>query len=331
MLPAVIEVLDRDGLVRQSCKVTQWPLRVGRALDNDLVLADPHVAAHHFHIEADADGARLQVGDTLNGVQFGRLRLHAGQTSLLPARGDAIELHIGRSTLRLRLAGQAVAAELPLATLPSPRRGMVVLLGAACVLLAGVLFDAWLAADPEGQWRALASTLIAATGGAVAWCGMWALLSKTFTRQTHFGWHLRVFLLASIALLVVRTLPELLAFALSWPRLSDFSFVASYAVGGTALYFHLLAVEPARHRMLRSMAVGGVVAAVALALWFNVQRSDRFGEELYMSHLFPPALRLAPSVTPERFFDGVAALQPLLERKAAEPGRGDDEAGSERE
>ena len=338
---AVLDVLDRDGQVRQSCKVSQWPLRVGRALDNDLVLADPHVAAHHFSIasntdtdtdtETEADGLHLVVGDTRNGVQWGREHLVAGESRALPQAGEPIELTIGRSTLRLRLAGHSVAAELALDELPSPRRGLVVVAVASCVLLAGLLFDAWLAADPEGQWRAMASTLLAAATGTVVWCGLWALLSKTFTRQTHFGWHLRVFLLASIALLLVQTLPALLAFALSWAWPSDFSFIATYAVGGAALYFHLLAVEPARHRMLRWMASGGVLAGVALTLWFNVQRSDRLGEELYMSHLFPPALRLAPTVSPERFFTGVAALQPLLDRKAAEPGRGDEDAGSERE
>ena len=334
---AMLDVLDRDGQVRQSCKVMDWPLRVGRALDNDLVLADPHVAAHHFSIasntdpDPEADGLHLVVGDTRNGVQWGREHLLAGERRALPRAGEPIELTIGRSTLRLRLAGHSVAAELALDKLPSPRRGMAVAAIAACVLLAGLLFDAWLAADPEGQWRSLASTLIAAATGTVVWCGLWALLSKTFTRQTHFGWHLRVFLLASIAWLLLQTLPQLLAFSLSWPWLSDFSFIATYAVGGAALYFHLLAVEPARHRMLRWMASGGVLAGVALTLWFNVQRSDRLGEELYMSHLFPPALRLAPTVSPERFFTGVAALQPLLDRKAAEPGRGDDDAGSERE
>jgi hypothetical protein len=332
-LPAVLELLDRDGVVRQSCRVAQWPLRVGRAPDNELVLADPHVAAHHFVLdaEADGDGVQLQVGATRNGVQFGKLLLREGETCLLPAHGEPLELHAGRSTLRLRLASHAVAAELPLAALPSAGRSRLLAAGAACVLLAGLLFDAWLAADPEGQWRALASAVIAAAGGAAVWCGLWALLSKTFTRHTYFGWHLRVFLLASIALLVSHTVPDLLAFALSWPWISDFRFVATYAVGGAALYFHLLAVEPARARMLRWMTAGGVLAGVALALWFNVQRSDRFGEELYMSHLFPPALRLAPTVSPDKFFDGVAALQPLLERKAAEPAAGGDDGETDKE
>ena len=31
---AIVELLDRDGQVRQSQRVLAWPLRIGRALDN---------------------------------------------------------------------------------------------------------------------------------------------------------------------------------------------------------------------------------------------------------------------------------------------------------
>ena len=44
---ALIETLDRDGQPRQILRVSQWPVRIGRAIDCDLVLDDPHVAAHH--------------------------------------------------------------------------------------------------------------------------------------------------------------------------------------------------------------------------------------------------------------------------------------------
>ena len=45
--PALLEVVDRDGLVRQSWRIERWPVTIGRALDNTIVLSDPHVAAHH--------------------------------------------------------------------------------------------------------------------------------------------------------------------------------------------------------------------------------------------------------------------------------------------
>ena len=92
---AVVEVLDRESLdghdghdapVRQTHVVTAWPLRIGRALDNDLVLADPHVAPHHLQVAVAEGGVRLVVGDTRNGVQFGTLRLRSDERAAQDVR-----------------------------------------------------------------------------------------------------------------------------------------------------------------------------------------------------------------------------------------------------
>ena len=51
--------------------------------------------------------------------------------------------------------------------------------------------------------------------------------------------------------------PALLAFAFSWPWLTDYSFVAGYGVIAAAFYFHLLALEPARPRLLQAVVATG--------------------------------------------------------------------------
>ena len=52
----------------------------------DVVLADPHVAAQHFSIEADAQGLALVVGDTGNGVHTGTKHVHRGERAVLCLR-----------------------------------------------------------------------------------------------------------------------------------------------------------------------------------------------------------------------------------------------------
>ena len=127
----------------------------------------------------------------------------------------------------------------------------------------------------------------------------------------------------------IAALPPLLAFSFSWPWLTDFSFVAVFATMAAAIYFHLLAVEPGRQRLMRGVAATGFVVGVALTLWFNMQRTGRLGEELYMSHLFPPALRLAKPVTVDHFVDGLAPMQAILDKQAKEKGGGDDDSGND--
>ena len=48
---ALLEVVDRDGFVRQAWRIEHWPVSIGRALDNTVVLSDPHVAAHHATVD----------------------------------------------------------------------------------------------------------------------------------------------------------------------------------------------------------------------------------------------------------------------------------------
>ena len=317
---ALLEVIDRDGHVRQVWPIRAWPARIGRALDNDVVLTDPHVAAHHLKLE-DAGGGVLvmDTGETVNGVTVGTRRVGAGMRATLALEGEPLDLGVGRTRLRLRLAETVLAPEVPLAGLQVRHPRLLPSLALAVLVVAGVAFGTYLDSDPDNFVRTAGSTLLVGLTAAALWCGAWALLSKTITRQGHFGWHLRVFVIAALALLALNVLPGLVAFALSWPWLTDFSFIATFAVGAAALYFHLLGIEPARPRRLRWVVATGAVVAVALTLWFNQQRTSRIGDELYMSHLYPPALRIARPLPADRFIDGLGSLRALLDRKAKEP------------
>jgi hypothetical protein len=331
---ALLEAIDRDGMVRQSWRLSRWPVTIGRALDNDVVLTDPHVAAHHATIDLAAGDvttakARLTVraGDTKNGLTVGRERVDGGQSKSVDDTGRDLDLHVGRTSLRLRLPGHALAPEQMLAPLVAVERRWLPTLGLALAVIAVTLFNTYLDNDPDGLSRAMGVAVLTAISGGAIWCGFWALLSKLFARQSSFGWHVRVFVIASLVMLAISGLPPLVAFSFSWPWVTDFSFIAAFAAIAAAIYFHLLAVEPGRRRLLRGVAATGFVVGVALTLWFNVQRTGRPGEELYMNHLFPPALRLARPVTVDRFIDGLAPMQAILDKQAKDKSGADDDSG----
>lgn len=316
---AVLEVLDRDGSVRHSVSVREWPLRVGRALDNDLVLDDPHTAPHHFSVAPDAEGrVQLSVGDSVNGLQADAQQLARGQQwPVATGPADKPPLIVaGRTHLRLRLAGHALAPEAALAAAPVLAQRWLPLVLLALAVAGVSAFEVWLESDPEPYVRSLGTFAISSLGALLAWAGLWTLLSKIFTRQGHFGWHLRVLLTAVLAWQALETGAALIAFAFSWPWVTDYSFVAEYLILGAMLHFHLQAVEPQHPRRTRAFAVASVVAGVGLSVWFNMQGTDRPGSELYMNHLFPPALRVARPVDAGSFMQGAARLQPRLDEKA---------------
>ena len=322
---ALLEVLDRDGHVRQALPVTQWPVRVGRALDNDLVLDDAHIAPHHFTLDADDAGTFVRVGETLNGLKADGRRLAAGTRGAVGSR--PLRLDVGDSHLRLRLAEHALAPELPLKGSTSLARSIGPTLLLALAVVAGLLFSTWLDNDPDTLTRALGTLLTGTLGAGLLWCGGWALVSKLFARRSHFWWHVRVMLSGVLASQVVGTLALVLAFALSWSGASDFAFVPLYAIGAAMLYFHVLGIEPRHPRRMRAAAVAVFVAGIAMHLWFNQQGRDQWGDELYMSHLFPPAFRVARAVDSDSFVQKLQPLQATLDQKARKKESG--EAGGD--
>lgn len=314
---AVLEVLDRDGSVRHIVPVREWPLRVGRALDNDLVLDDAHTAAHHFSVAPDEQGLlQLTVGDSLNGVQFDAQRLAAGARA--PVGDSPAMLVAGRTHLRLRLASHALAPEQPLGVTRVLTQDLPTLALLALAAVLTLVFSIWLDSDPDTFVRGLGSLAVSTLTAALGWAGVWTLLSKVFTRQSHFGWHLRVLLVAVLTWQVVTVATSLVAFAFSWPWLTDFGFVLDFAILSAMLYFHLQAVEPHHPRRTLGLALASLVLGVGVNVWRNVQSSDRLGEELYMNHLFPPAVRVARPADTTQFLQGVAALQATLDDKAKE-------------
>ena len=67
---AVIDIQERDGHYRQRHEVQRWPVSIGRGLDNDIVLDDPHVAARHLDLREEDGQVRFTVGETRNGVRI---------------------------------------------------------------------------------------------------------------------------------------------------------------------------------------------------------------------------------------------------------------------
>ena len=331
----LLEALDRDGMVRQAWRIERWPVTIGRALDNDVVLTEPHVAAHHATIDlvpaaegGGADSLVVTAGATENGLSVGRERIAGGVSRTVVDTGRDLDLHIGRTSLRLRLPGHALAPELTLAPMLSREIRWLPTLGLGLASLAFVLLNSYIENDPDGLGREIGKAVLGALLVAALWCGFWALLSKIFARQSSFGWHVRVFVIASLAFVVLGALPPLLAFAFSWPWITDFAFIVVIAAVATTIYFHLLAVEPGRERLMRAVAITGFAVGVALQIWFNMQRTGRPGEELYMNHLFVPQLRLATPVPVDSFIDKLAPMQAILDQKAKERG-GDDGSGED--
>lgn len=308
---ALIEVFERDGRMGRSASVRRWPLTLGRALDNDVVLDDPHVAAHHATLQPGADGRlQLQVGDSINGVAVGKAHHPAGAQVALPPEGATLQL--GGVKLRLRLPQEQLAPERALPALARAHLAGPLLAGLALMALA--LLDHWLSLDPGADTAAWLPMVVGLPVVLAGWCGLWALASKLFQHRFDFVGHLRIALPWLLTIEVVDFVSTPLAASLGWSWLWRLVGPLQLLLALLMLRAHLTQVLPQSSRAVSTVLVVAALVGSAISLTMTQRATDRYSRPPYMSTLPLPALNLAQTVTAPQM---VQELAPLAERLAA--------------
>ena len=300
--PWTIETLARNGEVLHRHRVTTLPIRLGRAYDNDFIVDDEYAAAHHAQVDLGADGALLLRDlDTKNGIN------HKGRrVKELTLGGDTV-VRMGHTSLRIRAAAHPVPPELIDRTMHGwegmlPGGAGIVL----CVLTA--LLVAWLL-DAGGDPERYALYPALAVGAGLAWSGMWAFSNRLFGRRARLGRHLFIVGFGLAALVGVRLLASVVAYAWSLEWLTGYGSHAVVLTVAMMIYFHLATVTPQFRRRLRISCAGIAVLASLLILAGNMQRHGRTADELYMPVLLPPELRASPDVPVADYMGSVGAMK----------------------
>lgn len=313
---AQVEVHDADGRRVHWHDVQAWPLAIGRALDNDLVLADPHVAAHHATLAPGDDGLlQLHVLASINGavIESG-LRpksLASGERAALPAQA---RWRLGRTTLRVHRAEEALAEELPLPLQAGPAAAWVTPLLLALALVWQVA-SLWIANTADAKFIDYLAPLFGMASGLVVWVLAWGLLSKLFGGRFVVRVHLWLALAVMLAGAAADLVLPALAFIFDQPWLSRLRPLVTVGLGAALVALHLSVVAPRQASRLRATVAAVTVLGLAFQVATQWQRSDRLFGELYADVLLPPALRLAPAQPVAALVDDLRSLeQPLRER-----------------
>lgn len=333
---ALLEAIDRTGARVGSLAVTAWPVTVGRGLDADLVIDDPHLAPLHLRIDrpgapamsatpdaGDAEAmtptspATVEVLETLNGVTLRRQHFGAGDRF---DWAEGQDLTVGRLRLSLRLADAALPPEQPLPRLGWSR--VVLTLALLVLMLAAQLGRAWLESDESRRFLQQVPFIVAwLLGSTLLWAGLWALATRLFTGHQHFWRHVRIASGAFVAAQVVLAGSSVLGGMFSLEALPRFAWIGALVAGAAGLLAHLCVVAPQRRTLLTGLVSVLTVLGLAGLMTQNWLQTRRLSSELYMAVLLPPALRLAPAVPPAQFLD---ELRGLRERVDARLKDGDD-------
>ncbi len=310
-LLALVELLDRDGRVRAATPVTRWPATLGRALDNTIVVDDPHVAPYHARIATSGHGAiELQAMPSVNGIALATRRLREGERMPLAANAPPCEMTLGTTRFRVRLAGEKIAAERALPNHGAPRTTAVLV----ALLWLWQLVEHAIGIDPGGKISDWLMPFLSVPLALGAWCLLWALASKIFQHRFDFWLHLAVAARWVLLIEVVSFVLPWVSGTTGWSLPSRLAGAAAAALGLAWLWSHARWVLPQQRKPMAVLAVLGFVASTAIVGGLNWQRQDRWFSELYTAQLPPPSLRWSRAVAAEDFLRETTELQAPLER-----------------
>jgi pSer/pThr/pTyr-binding forkhead associated (FHA) protein len=321
--PYFVETLARNGDVLHRHQVNALPIRLGRGYDNDLIVDDIYCAARHAIIESEQDGSMvLRDLGTRNGV------IHEGKRkSSVVMSGDTV-VRLGHTSLRVRAADFPVPPELVDRTMHGWEGGMPGLVG---LFLIGVfsLLTVWLNDTQAFQLIRYLQTLAYGIGAGLAWGGAWAFANRLFGRHARLGRHLFIFGCGIAAITVFKLASSALAYSFSIESITRYGSHAVILLAAGMLYFHLSTVKPHNARRFAGTCLILALLGSGLTLISNEQRSGRLGDELYMSVLMPPSMRVAPDHSVDEFMGTVNGMKARLDKervkKVKDSGAEDDD------
>ena len=317
-----VEKLTPDGEVVQRSKIDHLPITIGRAYDNDIILDDPHTAAHHAQIELNQlDELIIADLGSYNGITLTNTR-----ENFFVVDGDKV-FRLGHTRLRIRTADYQVAAEVNDLTNHRWEGLLPALTGLVLLLITGLL-STWLADLNQGTLSKYLLELVGVLGFAIGWSGIWALFSKLFTGHARFGRHLFIASAGLAFLELWEHVSGLIAYAFSWEFLTTFNSHPVIFICAVVLYFHMLTAGSKRPGRLKIVLIALAILSSVITMTKEYQASNHLSDELYMSHIYPSAIRISRDHSLEEF---MADMKDLKEQVDGERKENPDKDTSEKD
>ncbi len=290
---------DEDA---QHLAFEKFPVGIGRGFDNDVILNDPYISAHHLHLEYDGETCIVNDYNSTNGFTLNG-RAQPGRCTLVYS-GDVLQ--VGHTEIRVYKTDHPVtAAELlpkdsPIfAWVAHPINVWACFLLAVAVTLCWAWLEIW--ADEEGL--ALAGAAAGTVSVIVIWSAIWSVAGRLARHKAHFKSHITMICLYMIAGTVAWYIEAYTDFLTNenW-----FSQIATYGINfvllGYLLYGSFTLATKMRQKRRLVSAVFFSFGVMAGVFSFGLVSAKTFNQQpLYPATLEPYLSQLAPADTVDKF------------------------------
>jgi pSer/pThr/pTyr-binding forkhead associated (FHA) protein len=311
-----VEVLDSRGSVVERLAVDSFPITVGRAYSNQVILNDPYVCPTHARIERDEQG-RLIARD-LNSVNGLRADAQGEGVASLEIR-SGMPFRVGRTVLRFC----SIAHPLP-ATLRESENGpsrwaspyTAGIAGLAIFLLLSL--DSYLGMVERGTVAKVIAEPVFTLTMLLVWAGLWSLASRVVVSRFHFNFHVTIVCAAIAAFFALGFGSEWLEFLFpAVPTVWIAGLFGSGLIVAALAYAHLgfaSAMRP-RARLWAALSLSAAMAAVGVISDFA--NRSKFSNVMEFSAILKPIdTAWLPTISIDQFIERSQELRRELDTLA---------------
>jgi hypothetical protein len=282
-----IEILDPRGHVAERIRVDSFPVHLGRAYHNEVVLNDPYVCPVHARIESDEEGRLLARDlDSVNGLRAAadgarvkELELHSGT-----------QFRVGRTTLRYCGADHPLAPTLidREEKTYAPAAPYVAIVPALIVFLLLTL-ESFLSSIEHVTVAKIVSEPLITLSLLLFWSGLWSLAGRIVVSHFHFSRHVAVACGAVLAFSLLTVSAEWTEFMLpAFPALWIAGVFGSAGILAALVYGHLCFASTLRRRSRLWASLLVSCAAIGLSMVIDFANRSRFSNVMEYNGLVKP-------------------------------------------
>jgi len=317
----VLEVLEKSGKVRERVRLGSFPVRVGRAYDNDIILDDEYVSPHHLIIGKDDQGElRIADLDSENGLYQLPSRK---QVSGLPVAADN-HLLLGHTHIRIRRPDFDVAPTIVNNRKHQKARDLLAhgWLFSLLVLLVSALWwsEKYFLSFHKIKYEELILTVFSPMLVLLIWSGIWAFVGRILVHRAAYITHINMVLLFGLSLFGLAHFQEYFSFAFSAEELANLiEALAITLAGGILLYGHLHLATQLKRKAIAITSTLVVSSLLGITLFSNYIEDTRFNSSLiYPSALRPASSMIGEPLTSDAFLSSAQSMKSQLDKARLE-------------
>jgi hypothetical protein len=309
-----IEILDGKGSVVERIAVDSFPVTIGRAYSNQVIVSDPFVCPLHLKIAQHEQGRLLASDlDSVNGSYPAAGKEPVTQWELQ----SGSQFRIGHTVLRYVSVDHPPAPTLvdgavKMSLLASPYAAVI----SAVVLVLLLCLDGYLSSFERVTAAQIISEPWVTVSMLATWAGMWALASRLVVSRFNFAQHVTIACIALLTISGLGVVAEWTEFFL--PRIPMLWIAGVFGYGlvlAGLVYGHLGAASALRRRSRLWAAAAVSLVVVSSSAISDFAARSKFSTIMEYSGVIKPIdAAWVPATSVDEFFGSSEKLKSELDK-----------------